>query len=153
MTARTTIHSSFTIERTYPVSPQRVFAAWALPESKARWFAPGGAEHRLDFCPGGVEVTSDADPGGKVLTFTSTYCDIVTDQRIVYASRLTADGQLATVSLTTVELAAQGAGTHLLLTEQDVFLDGLEQPSWREEGTRTWLAALDGEFVSTQARD
>jgi hypothetical protein len=50
------------------------------------------------------------------------------------------------VSLTTVEFQAVAAGTRLLLTEQGAFLDGQEEPGWREEGTRQWLAALGAEL-------
>ena len=51
-----------------------------------------------------------------------------------------------TVSLTTVEFQAVAEGTRLLLTEQDAFLDGQEEPGWREEGTRQWLAGLATEL-------
>ncbi|HXJ21838.1 MAG TPA: hypothetical protein VMT03_16555 [Polyangia bacterium] len=32
------VHTTFTLERTYPAAPSRVFAAFADPEVKARWF-------------------------------------------------------------------------------------------------------------------
>jgi uncharacterized protein YndB with AHSA1/START domain len=34
-------HATFTLERSYPVPPGRVYAAWAEPAAKARWFTPG----------------------------------------------------------------------------------------------------------------
>ena len=50
-------HATFTLERSYPVPPARVFAAWAEPAAKARWFTPGpGSGHELDFRIGGREV-------------------------------------------------------------------------------------------------
>jgi hypothetical protein len=39
-------------------------------------------------------------------------------------------------------LAPAAEGTRLLLTEQGTFLDGLEQPEWRERGTVERLTAL-----------
>lgn len=39
MTNRSVLHATFTLERTYPATPARVFAAWADPAAKARWFA------------------------------------------------------------------------------------------------------------------
>ncbi len=36
-------HSTFVIERSYPTSPERVFAAFADPAKKRRWFAEGGS--------------------------------------------------------------------------------------------------------------
>jgi uncharacterized protein YndB with AHSA1/START domain len=122
-----------------------VFAAWADPAAKARWFAGPASEHELDFRVGGLEVTTGRDDG-RLLRFESRYADIVPDQRIVYTSTLHADDTLTTVSVTTVELSAEGGGTPLLLAEQGTFLDGLEQPAWREQGTRDQLGALAAEL-------
>jgi uncharacterized protein YndB with AHSA1/START domain len=38
MTNRSVTHATFVIERTYEATPARVFAAWADPKAKARWF-------------------------------------------------------------------------------------------------------------------
>lgn len=67
-------------------------------------------------------------------------------ERIVYTSVLSSDGRVATVSVTTVEMSAAGEGTRLVLTEQGTFLDGLEQPTWREQGTSGQLDALGEEL-------
>ncbi len=47
-------HATFTLERTYPVDTDRVFAAWSEPAAKARWFAGPDARHQLDFTVGGA---------------------------------------------------------------------------------------------------
>lgn len=144
-------HATFTLERRYPAAPAQVFAAWADPNVKARWFAASSASHELDFRAGGHEVNR-ADVGeGRIAVFTSTYHDIVDAQRIVYSSTLAAEGRpVSTVSVTTVELVPNGTGTRLVLTEQGTFLDGQEQPSWREQGTSTWLDVLGEELATTQ---
>lgn len=142
MTEHSVTHGTFTLERVYAAPPSRVFAAWADPAAKARWFAGGeDASHELDFSVGGREVNFGRH-GGSDMAFESFYRDIVPDTRIVYASTLSADGTVVTVSTTTVELRPDGAGTRLVLTEQDTYLDGREQPSWREQGTGQWLDAL-----------
>ncbi|MBE1494814.1 uncharacterized protein YndB with AHSA1/START domain [Amycolatopsis lexingtonensis] len=134
-------HATFTLERTYPVPPRRVFAAWSDPAAKARWFVPDGS-HTLDFRVGGTETVDALGPNETKLNVVSTYHDIVPDQRIVYATTLSGGNALATVSITTVELVAEGDGTRLVLTEQGTFLDGAEEPEWREQGTGDWLDRL-----------
>jgi uncharacterized protein YndB with AHSA1/START domain len=145
MTDRSVIHSTFSLERRYEASPAAVFAAWAEPAAKARWFGAPGGEHELDFRVGGREINRGSR-GGRALRFESVYADIVPDERIVYTSALYADDVLATVSLTTVEFTPAGGGTQFLLTEQGAFLDNHEQPDWREQGTGEWLGALDTEL-------
>ncbi|MGW4049143.1 SRPBCC family protein [Streptomyces sp. NPDC004721] len=149
MTDRVVTHATFTLERLYAASPATVFAAWADPEAKARWFAGPDADHELDFRVGGREINRGSPDGGRVLSFESWYRDIVPDERIVYTSTLSEGQDLATVSLTTVEFRPEGEGTRLLLTEQGTFLDGREEPSWRKQGTGTWLDALAAELMQS----
>lgn len=148
MTEHTVKHHTFTVERTYPATVARVFAAWSDPKSKARWFAGADNEHDLDFRVGGAETTTAKHPDGHLMVFASHYQDIVPNERIVYSSTLTGDNVLSTVSLTTVELVPDGDSTRLVLVEQDTFLDGHEQPSWRETGTNGWLDALGNDLTS-----
>jgi uncharacterized protein YndB with AHSA1/START domain len=160
-------HATFSLERIYPVPPARVFAAWADPAAKARWFAPGtAAGHQLDFRAGGREVNHFRAEGGPALTFESFYRDIVPDERIIYSSTLSAGNDVVTVSVTTVELSTvelstvelstvelstvefgpDHGNTRLVLTEQGTFLDGREEPDWRKRGTGDWLDALDADL-------
>jgi uncharacterized protein YndB with AHSA1/START domain len=143
MTNRTAEHGTFTITRTYPVPPERVFDAWSSQESKARWFgAPGSSSYALDFRVGGSETNSGGPPGGPVYTFDATYRDIVPAERIVYDYVMEADGKLISVSVTTVEFAPAPSGTTLTFTEQGVFLDGSDTPAIREKGSGELLDAL-----------
>jgi uncharacterized protein YndB with AHSA1/START domain len=159
-------HASFTLERSYPVPPARVFAAWADPALKSRWFAGGDAcpNHELDFRVGGREVATGGPEGGPVMTFESLYREIVPHERIVYTSTMSAGADVITVSLTTVEFKpvegkpvegkpvegkSAAGGTQLVLTEQGAFLDGKEEPAWRENGTADQLKALATLLEST----
>jgi uncharacterized protein YndB with AHSA1/START domain len=140
-------HATFSLERSYPVPAARVFAAWAEPAAKAKWFAAGPhSGHQLDFRVGGREVIRGGPDGGPLMTFETLYRDIVPDERIVYTSTLSAGDDVATVSLTTVEFRPAGGGTQLVLTEQGAFLDGREEPAWREQGTAAQLDALAKEL-------
>jgi uncharacterized protein YndB with AHSA1/START domain len=143
MTTRSAEHGSFTVTRTYPVPPERVFAAWSTQEAKARWFgAPGADGYELDFRVGGAEVNRGGPPGGPVFTYEATYRDIVSDTRIVYDYVMQRDDTLLSVSVTTVEFVAAPSGTTLTFTEQGVFLDGGDTPAIREKGTGELLDAL-----------
>jgi uncharacterized protein YndB with AHSA1/START domain len=142
-TSRSTEHGTFTVTRTYPVPPERVFAAWSSQEAKARWFgAPGSSVYELDFRVGGTEINRGGPPGGPVYFYEATYRDIVPAERIVYGYVMTADDELISVSVTAVEFSPAPSGTTLSFTEQGVFLDGADTSAVREKGTGELLDAL-----------
>jgi uncharacterized protein YndB with AHSA1/START domain len=149
MTERSVTHATFAVERTYDASPARVFAAWADPTAKARWFGDpdqGVTEFELDFRVGGREINRGTGPDGRTYTFEGRYQDIVPDERIVYAYDMHLDGTRISVSLGTVELKPNGEGTRLTYTEQGAFLDGLDTPDQRQQGTGGLLDALGAEL-------
>ncbi|GAB3396989.1 SRPBCC family protein [Humibacter soli] len=154
MTEHSVLHTSFTVEKDYKADVGRVFAAWSREDEKAVWFAPAPATHSLDFRVGGGEHVVSPHPGGGEISFDSVYNDIVPNRRIIYTGVLSAGGRVSTVSITTVEFEPSAAGTRLVLTEQDTFLDGQEQPDWRERGTGDWLdrlgIAVDGAVSGDQ---
>ena len=52
------VHNTFVIERNYPRRPEKVFAAFAQPDRKRRWYAEGKheiQEFAMDFRVGGSE--------------------------------------------------------------------------------------------------
>jgi uncharacterized protein YndB with AHSA1/START domain len=142
---RSVTHATFAVERSYPATPARVFAAWADPTAKARWFGGSDWEHELDFRVGGRETSTGA-MDGTVFTFSAQYQDIVPDERIVYAYDMHMGDDRISVSLATVELKPEGEGTKLVFTEQGAFLDGLDDPAQRESGTGSLLDALAKEL-------
>ena len=146
MTTRTVVHASFTIERTYPAAPSRVFAAFADPVRKARWFGAADGltliERVWDFRDGGREHLSGRWPSGMVTAFDAHYHDIVPDRRIVYSYAMRLDGRRISASLATIEFLAEGTGTRLIVIEQGAFLDGYEDKGSREHGTGALLDRL-----------
>ena len=145
MTERSVVHATFVIKRVFDAVPSRVFAAWADPKAKAKWFgAPdeGTDFHSMDFKLGGKEISRGRGPDGKRYSFDATYLDIVENQRIVYAYDMHLDDERISVSLSTVEIVAAGKGTRLTYTEQGAYLDGLDSPDQREHGTAMLLDTL-----------
>jgi uncharacterized protein YndB with AHSA1/START domain len=148
MSERSVEHATFAVERSYPVAPARVFAAWADPEAKRRWFGnpdQGVEEFELDFRVGGREFNRGVVEGSDY-TYEARYQDIVPDERIVYAYDMHTGDQRISVSLGTVELTPDGNGTRLTYTEQGVFLDGLDTAAQRESGTGALFDALAEEL-------
>jgi uncharacterized protein YndB with AHSA1/START domain len=146
MSERSVTHSTCVIERTYPATPSRVFAAFASREAKGRWFiGPDSwerSDHELDFRVGGKEHLSAGPPGGPVHIFDALYQDIVLNGRIVSTYEMHLDDTRISVSLLTVEFELEGDGTRLIYTEQCAFLDERDLPESRQQGSSALLDNL-----------
>lgn len=153
MAERSIAHGSFTVKRTYPVPPARVFAAFADPAIKGKWFGDPEKESVADvfeFRTGGLERRSGEVGGDTRYAMELRYYDIVPDERIVYAYDVEINGVRHSVSVATVELRAAGPGTILSVTEQGAFLDGHENPPDRQGGTEFTLDRLAALLATTQ---
>jgi uncharacterized protein YndB with AHSA1/START domain len=161
VTAHTVIHDTFTIERTYPAAPSRVFAAFASAEAKNIWGDTGGLEpadgeagiKEFDFRAGGRERFG-FKMAGTTYRYDACYYDIVPDQRIIYAYEMYAGDARISVSTATIEFVKSGDGTTLTVTEQGAYLDGidgLQAPSLRKEGVTEMLDNLTG-YLAAQVR-
>lgn len=150
MTDRSVEHATIVIERHYDAPPAAVFAAWAEPAARQRWFVAAEgweiAEYSHDFRVGGRERGRFAQKtAGPVYGNDTLYWDIVPGRRIIFAYTMARDGTLISASLATVELATDGTGTLLVFTEQGAFLDGGDQPRFREHGWNDLLDRLGAE--------
>jgi uncharacterized protein YndB with AHSA1/START domain len=146
-TPRSTTHDGFVLERTYPASAARIFAAFATLEAKRQWFnGPDDCEpeeYSLDFRVGGREYLKIAMPdGGPVFTYDSVFQDIIEDERIIHTYEMQMDGARISVSVATVELTSSSSGTTLTLTEAGVYLDGLDTNEQRRGGTEEFLDSI-----------
>lgn len=155
MTTRTATHATFVIERSFKAPPARVFAAFSDEAQKGTWFVGPPewvlTDREFDFSEGGREAHRVGPPGGDVHSFDARYIDIVPDERIVFSYQMHINQRRISVSLTTIELAPDGAGTKLTFTEQGVFLDGYDDVGRREEGTALLLNQLDAFVHGTEA--
>jgi uncharacterized protein YndB with AHSA1/START domain len=147
------VHSTFVIERTYPVSPDKVFAALSDPAKKRRWYADHATEaFEMDFRVGGAQhrrskLGPDAPFPGVPITADGVYLDIAPGERVVIAEYMTLGDRRISAVLATFEIAPDAGGTRLVLTHQGAFFEGSDGPERREGG---WNVLLDrlSEMVS-----
>jgi uncharacterized protein YndB with AHSA1/START domain len=142
------IHGMFTIERTYKAAPARVYAAFATEEGKEAWFSgPNESWDRIDrafdFQVGGEERLAGRWKNGTVSEMRLRYFDIVPERRIVYVYEMIIDGVKISVSLATLEIRPEGAGSKLIITEHGAYLDGYDDSGSREHGTNMIIDRLD----------
>jgi len=153
---RSVTHSTFVLERHYPVRPERVFAALSDPAKKQRWYAAEGPgqdveSFEMDFRVGGNEIAryrfkSGTPFPGTALTAEGSYQDIVPNQRVVIASTMALGGTRISASLVTFELVPTDEGTEFILTHQGAFFEGSDGPERREDGWRKLLDKLAAEL-------
>ncbi len=149
------VHNTFVIERSFPKTPDRVFAAFADPSKKRRWFAEGESHEievfECDFRVGGGERLQyrfkEGSPfPGVALVNDTRFQDIVPDRRIVTASTMDLGDRRISVSLVTFEFLPTEKGTDLLFTHQGTFFEGSGGPELREAGWRTLFENLATEI-------
>jgi uncharacterized protein YndB with AHSA1/START domain len=151
MSERSVEHATIVIERRYPASRERTFAAWADVEAEARWLGASEGALELDFRVGGRERHRGTLPDGRVYTYQAVYQDIVRPRRILYTYEMLLDDSRISISLATAEFTPEHDGTRLLFTEQGAFLDGHEMPARRDKGMGSLLDALGKDLQSEQA--
>ena len=150
------VHSTFVIERSYPKPPARVFAAFAEPEQKRKWYAQGDhdiQEFEMDFRVGGsgrfrYRFREGHPLAGSQILNESNYQDIVPDKRIVMTSKMSLSGTPVQVMLATIEFLATETGTDLIFTHQGTFINWQNGPGMLEEGWRALFGKLEKELMN-----
>jgi uncharacterized protein YndB with AHSA1/START domain len=152
-----TIHSTFVLERSFPVPPEKVFQAFSDPEIKKRWNYGSGShtllEHKSNFGVGGGETAAvilgdNAGPvAGKTMTVDIRYQDIVPNKRVVWAYKMSMEGTPFSASLATVELLKTEKGTDLILTHQGAYFENADGPEMRKGGWTELLGKLEKELA------
>lgn len=146
MTKRSTVHESFTLERSFAASPARVWKAFSDKTQKAKWFSGPPdwpvLEDSMDFRVGGRDVNVGGPKGGPISKYHATYMDIVENERIITTYEMYLDDRRISVSVACFELRPEGKGTRLVMTDHGVYLDGLDGAAQRKEGSSYMLDLL-----------
>lgn len=82
------------LERTIPVPPERVWAAWTEPELLMQWFTPAPwktVAAELDVRPGGGCVTTMESPEGERFPNAGCYLQVEPNRLLVFTSVMTDD--------------------------------------------------------------
>ena len=115
---------SLTLNRSYPVPPERVWRAWTDPEAIKRWWGPGGEAAvsfaRLDVREGGRFRIVFGGADGKAHEVQGVYKEVVPNRRLVF-TWVWPNSTPERESLVTIEFRAAGRGTELVFTQEQFF--------------------------------
>ena len=149
-------HSTFVVERELPGSPAHAFRFWADPVLKERWSGchPDWTvlEDVRDFQTGGMEVKRWRMPSGTEMAVSTVYLDILPDERIIYAYKMSFGARPDSTSLVSIEFRSLGGRTKVKVTEQGAFLNGgsQERVAGTEEGYDRLVAVVEQEMTNVQ---
>ena len=126
------------ITRVLAAPPALVFQAWTDPAKMMRWYAPEGMETpeaECDLRVGGRYRVLMRETDGTEHETSGEYREIVSDRKLVFTWSWRNSPE--DISLVTVELVPEGAGTRLTLTHEQ--LPGAESRDSHQSG---WSSAL-----------
>ena len=148
MTATEITPETFTLERAYDASPERVYHAWTDPTARAVWFiGPDGWKakvHESDPRTGGHDVVVGTFSDGSEVKYEARHEDVVMNERIITSYHMYRNDVRISVSLSTVRFVPNGTGTRLVFTEHLVCMNGYDDPGAKDRahGVSTHLDRL-----------
>ncbi|MFR9753667.1 SRPBCC domain-containing protein [Nocardia sp. 004] len=137
MSTPTLNHSTVEVARSYPVSPDKIFAAYADVERRASWTAPEGHEVvyvNTSFDVDGVDDYRCGPIGQAELTGRVRYLDIEEGVRIVYSETISLGSQPLAISLVTWSLDPNDIGTEVTVVSQVCSFVGDDMIAGTREG-------------------
>jgi uncharacterized protein YndB with AHSA1/START domain len=150
MTNRSLIHATFTLERAYPASATRVFAALSDTASRERWGAPSPDEalvfENLDFREGGTEISRCGPKGNLMFRVETHYLSIAPDRHIVFTENVSGPEGRLSASLLTFEILADGDATRMHVTGQIASFAGEQMIRGNQNGLAAALENLETEL-------
>lgn len=138
--ARVEARPSLTLERHYPVAPEKVWRAWTDPQALAKWWGPGGQDPvslaEVDLRVGGAFRIIFGGPEGREHECAGIYREVVPNRRLVF-TWCWPNSTPERVSLVTILFAAAGGGTDFVFRHEQFF-----DAAARDGHRRGWTESL-----------
>ena len=129
-----------TLNRHYPVAPEKVYRAWTDPQAIKRWWGPGGHDPvslaELDVRVGGRFRIVFGGPDGRAHEVQGVYKEVVPSRRLAFTwtwPNSTPERE----SLVTITLRAAAGGTELDFRHEQLFDETV-----RDNHRRGWTESL-----------
>ena len=132
---------SLTLNRHYPVAPEKVWRAWTDPQAVKRWWGPTPGEPvsvaELDVRVGGRFRIVFGGPDGKMHECAGTYKEVVPNKKLVF-TWCWPNSTPERVSVVTIVFKDLNGKTELVFTHEQLFDEAA-----RDGHKRGWTGALD----------
>jgi uncharacterized protein YndB with AHSA1/START domain len=141
MEQRLATKPSLTLQRHYPVAPEKVWRAWTDAEAVKRWWGPGPGEPvslaELDVRVGGRFRIVFGGPDGKMHECAGVYKEVVPNRKLVFTWHWP-NSTPERVSVVTIVFKDLNGKTELVFTHEQLF-----DEKARDDHKRGWSASLD----------
>lgn len=115
--------TQLSIQRTYPVAPEKVWRAWTEPQALKQWFGTGETASvstaEVDLRVGGRFRIAFRAPGGETHEASGDYQEVDINRRLVFSWSW--KGTPERVSRITIELTPMDGGTDLKFVHDRFF--------------------------------
>ena len=132
---------SLSLQRHFPVAPEKVWRAWTDPQALMQWFGPAGPQAvsvaDVDLRVGGSYRLVFGGPQGNEHEAAGVYKEVVPNRKLVFSwcwPRTTPDR----VSRITILLSAKGSGTDMEFRHEQFFDEAA-----RDGHKRGWTGTFD----------
>ena len=132
---------SLSLQRHYPVAPEKVWRAWTDPQALAQWWGPGPGEPvslaELDVRVGGRFRIVFGGPDGKMHECAGVYQEVVPNRKLVFTWSWP-NTTPERISVVTIEFRRAATGTDLVFRHEQLF-----DEKARDDHKRGWTGTLD----------
>ena len=132
---------SLTLNRHYPVAPEKVWRAWTDPQAVKRWWGPTPGEPvslaELDVRVGGRFRIVFGGPDGKLHECAGTYQEVVPNRKLVFTWSWP-NSTPERVSVVTIVFKDLNGKTELVFKHEQLFDEAA-----RDGHKRGWTGTLD----------